>query len=171
MPRLAHALSWPNDKPSTGHYKITQFCYLPRYCRRYSTECLADHTALGDKNEGNRLTVIATGPRWPVRLFMLQTVSQTALAARFALTMTVRLSTRCLTKSTAWIRTRIMAAIPVPARSVRGRMKHWKVHRCRRSKASGSGRGDSALAGRDWHSPANLNDGAATSSMSLLDKP
>ncbi|EPM3507809.1 RND transporter, partial [Klebsiella pneumoniae] len=22
-----------------------------------------------------------------------------------------------------------------------------------------------------WHSPANLNDGAATSSMSLLDKP
>ncbi|EMX7092399.1 TPA: RND transporter, partial [Klebsiella pneumoniae] len=26
-------------------------------------------------------------------------------------------------------------------------------------------------AGRDWHSPANLNDGAATSSMSLLDKP
>ncbi|HBV5749058.1 RND transporter, partial [Klebsiella pneumoniae] len=23
----------------------------------------------------------------------------------------------------------------------------------------------------DWHSPANLNDGAATSSMSLLDKP
>ncbi|EPJ9538602.1 TPA: RND transporter, partial [Klebsiella pneumoniae] len=25
--------------------------------------------------------------------------------------------------------------------------------------------------GRDWHSPANLNDGAATSSMSLLDKP
>ncbi|HIB6396231.1 TPA: RND transporter, partial [Klebsiella pneumoniae] len=24
---------------------------------------------------------------------------------------------------------------------------------------------------RDWHSPANLNDGAATSSMSLLDKP
>ncbi|WET94926.1 RND transporter, partial [Klebsiella quasipneumoniae] len=27
------------------------------------------------------------------------------------------------------------------------------------------------LAGRDWHSPSNLNDGAATSSMSLLDKP
>ncbi|HEE1435616.1 TPA: RND transporter, partial [Klebsiella pneumoniae] len=25
--------------------------------------------------------------------------------------------------------------------------------------------------GRDWHSPANLNDGAATSSMRLLDKP
>ncbi|HBZ0623705.1 TPA: RND transporter, partial [Klebsiella pneumoniae] len=24
---------------------------------------------------------------------------------------------------------------------------------------------------RDWHLPANLNDGAATSSMSLLDKP
>ncbi|RCJ95442.1 RND transporter, partial [Klebsiella pneumoniae] len=24
---------------------------------------------------------------------------------------------------------------------------------------------------RDWHSPANLNDGAAASSMSLLDKP
>ncbi|HBV3114307.1 TPA: RND transporter, partial [Klebsiella pneumoniae] len=23
----------------------------------------------------------------------------------------------------------------------------------------------------DWHSPANLNDGAAASSMSLLDKP
>lgn len=35
----------------------------------------------------------------------------------------------------------------------------------------GSGQSDSALAGRDWHSPANLNDGAATSSMSLLDKP
>ena len=34
-----------------------------------------------------------------------------------------------------------------------------------------SGQGDSALAGRDWHAPANLNDGAATSSMSLLDKP
>lgn len=34
-----------------------------------------------------------------------------------------------------------------------------------------SGQGDSALAGRDWHSPSNLNDGAATSSMSLLDKP
>lgn len=31
-----------------------------------------------------------------------------------------------------------------------------------------SGQGDSALAGRDWHSPS---DGAATSSMSLLDKP
>lgn len=138
MPRLAHALSWPNDKPSTGHYKITQFCYLPRYCRRYSTECLADHTALGDKNEGNRLTVIAT-PRWPVRL-LLQTVSQTALAARFALTMTVRLPTRCLTKSTAWIRTRIMAAIPVPCPIGQGRMKHWKVHRCRRSKASAADR-------------------------------
>ncbi|HEC0088913.1 TPA: RND transporter, partial [Klebsiella pneumoniae] len=35
----------------------------------------------------------------------------------------------------------------------------------------GSGQSDSALAGRDWHSPANLNDGAAASSMSLLDKP
>ncbi|HBQ2180301.1 TPA: RND transporter [Klebsiella pneumoniae subsp. pneumoniae] len=35
----------------------------------------------------------------------------------------------------------------------------------------GSEQSDSALAGRDWHSPANLNDGAATSSMSLLDKP
>ena len=34
-----------------------------------------------------------------------------------------------------------------------------------------SGQGDSALAGRDWHAPSNLNDGAATSSMSLLDKP
>ncbi|MEB6592911.1 RND transporter [Klebsiella quasipneumoniae] len=34
-----------------------------------------------------------------------------------------------------------------------------------------SGQGDSALAGRDWHSPSNLNDGAATSSMSLQDKP
>ena len=34
-----------------------------------------------------------------------------------------------------------------------------------------SDQGDSALAGRDWHAPSNLNDGAATSSMSLLDKP
>ena len=34
-----------------------------------------------------------------------------------------------------------------------------------------SGQGDSALAGRDWHAPSNLNDGAATSSKSLLDKP
>ncbi|MEH4123776.1 RND transporter, partial [Klebsiella pneumoniae] len=35
----------------------------------------------------------------------------------------------------------------------------------------GGGESESALAGRAWHSPANLNDGAATSSMSLLDKP
>lgn len=139
MPRLAHALSWPNDKPSTGHYKITQFCYLPRYCRRYSTECLADHTALGDKNEGNRLTVIATD-RSGQSGFCCRLSAKRHWRLFFALTMTVRLPTRCLTKSTAWIRTRIMAAIPVPCPIGQGRMKHWKVHRCRRSKASAADR-------------------------------
>ncbi|UWC85838.1 RND transporter [Klebsiella pneumoniae] len=29
---------------------------------------------------------------------------------------------------------------------------------------------DSALMGKDWHSPSNLNDGSATSSMSILDR-
>lgn len=62
------------------------------------------------------------------------------IGGSFALTMTVRLPTRCLTKSTAWIRTRIMAAIPVPCPIGQGRMKHWKVHRCRRSKASAADR-------------------------------
>ncbi|PXL12445.1 RND transporter [Klebsiella variicola] len=28
----------------------------------------------------------------------------------------------------------------------------------------------SALMGKDWHSPSNLNDGSATSSMSILDR-
>lgn len=93
------------------------------------------------------------------------------IGGSFALTMTVRLPTRCLTKSTAWIRTRIMAAIPVPCPIGQGRMKALEGSSLSTQQGVGSGQSDSALAGRDWHSPANLNDGAATSSMSLLDKP
>ena len=38
-------------------------------------------------------------------------------------------------------------------------------------RGGGGGRGEGAGGGRAGLPPANLNDGAATSSMSLLDKP
>lgn len=169
MPRLAHALSWPNDKPSTGHYKITQFCYLPRYCRRYSTECLADHTALGDKNEGNRLTVIAT-----------DRAGQSGFCCRLSAKRHWRLF--CINDdgtTTDTVPNEVNGmdtysnnggyTSSLPDRS--GADEALEGSSLSTQQGVGSGQSDSALAGRDWHSPANLNDGAATSSMSLLDKP
>lgn len=138
MPRLAHALSSPNDKPSTGHYKITQFCYLPRYCRRYSTECLADHTAPGDKNEGNRLTVIAS-----------DRAGQSGFCCRLSAKRHWRLF--CINDdgtTTDTVPNEVngmdtysnnggyTSSCPIG----QGRMKHWKVHRCRRSKSSAADR-------------------------------
>ncbi len=169
MPRLAHALSWPNDKPSTGHYKITQFCYLPRYCRRYSTECLADHTALGDKNEGNRLTVIAS-----------DRAGQSGFCCRLSAKRHWRLF--CINDdgtTTDTVPNEVNGmdtysnnggyTSSLPDRS--GADEALEGSSLSTQQVVGSGQSDSALAGRDWHSPANLNDGAATSSMSLLDKP
>ncbi len=169
MPRLAHALSWPNDKPSTGHYKITQFCYLPRYCRRYSTECLADHAALGDKNEGNRLTVIAT-----------DRAGQSGFCCRLSAKRHWRLF--CINDdgtTTDTVPNEVNGmdtysnnggyTSSLPDRS--GADEALEGSSLSTQQGVGSGQSDSALAGRDWHSPANLNDGAATSSMSLLDKP
>ncbi len=169
MPRLTHALSWPNDKPSTGHYKITQFCYLPRYCRRYSTECLADHTALGDKNEGNRLTVIAT-----------DRAGQSGFCCRLSAKRHWRLF--CINDdgtTTDTVPNEVNGmdtysnnggyTSSLPDRS--GADEALEGSSLSTQQGVGSGQSDSALAGRDWHSPANLNDGAATSSMSLLDKP
>ena len=154
MPRLAHALSWPNDKPSTGHYKITQFCYLPRYCRRYSTECLADHTALGDKNEGNRLTVIATDRagqsgfccrpsakrHW--RLFCINDDGTTTDTVPNEVNgMDTYSNNGGYTSS-------------LPDRS--GADEALEGSSLSTQQGVGSGQSDSALAGRDWHSPANL---------------
>ncbi len=169
MPRLTHALSWPNDKPSTGHYKITQFCYLPRYCRRYSTECLADHTALGDKNEGNRLTVIAT-----------DRAGQSGFCCRLSAKRHWRLF--CINDdgtTTDTVPNEVNGmdtysnnggyTSSLPDRS--GADEALEGSSLSTQQGVGSGQSDSALAGRDWHSPANLNDGAAASSMSLLDKP
>lgn len=169
MPRLTHALSWPNDKPSTGHYKITQFCYLPRYCRRYSTECLADHTALGDKNEGNRLTVIAT-----------DRAGQSGFCCRLSAKRHWRLF--CINDdgtTTDTVPNEVNGmdtysnnggyTSSLPDRS--GADEALEGSSLSTQQGVGSGQSDSALAGRDWHSPANLNDGAATSSMSMLDKP
>ncbi len=169
MPRLTHALSRPNDKPSTGHYKITQFCYLPRYCRRYSTECLADHTALGDKNEGNRLTVIAT-----------DRAGQSGFCCRLSAKRHWRLF--CINDdgtTTDTVPNEVNGmdtysnnggyTSSLPDRS--GADEALEGSSLSTQQGVGSGQSDSALAGRDWHSPANLNDGAATSSMSLLDKP
>lgn len=169
MPRLAHALSSPNDKPSTGHYKITQFCYLPRYCRRYSTECLADHTATGDKNEGNRLTVIAS-----------DRAGQSGFCCRLSAKRHWRLF--CINDdgtTTDTVPNEVNGmdtysnnggyTSSLPDRS--GADEALEGSSLSTQQVVGSGQSDSALAGRDWHSPANLNDGAATSSMSLLDKP
>lgn len=37
--------------------------------------------------------------------------------------------------------------------------------------ASPAGQPDAALEGHDWNAPANINEGGATSSMDILDKP
>lgn len=169
MPRLAHALSWPNDKPSTGHYKITQFCYLPRYCRRYSTECLADHTALGDKNEGNRLTVIATDRAG--QSGFAADCQPNGIGGSFCInddgTTTDTVPNEVNGMDTYSNNGGYTSSLPDRS----GADEALEGSSLSTQQGVGSGQSDSALAGRDWHSPANLNDGAATSSMSLLDKP
>ena len=66
-----------------------------------------------------------------------------------------------------------MAGIPAPCPISRGADEalEGSTMSTQQDTVASSGQGDSALAGRDWHAPSNLNDGAATSSMSLLDKP
>lgn len=39
------------------------------------------------------------------------------------------------------------------------------------SASATSGQPDAALEGRDWNAPSNINEGGATSSMDILDKP
>lgn len=62
-------------------------------------------------------------------------------------------------------------AVPCPTQSGAEEALEGSTLSTQQDSVASSGQRDSALAGRDWHSPSNLNDGAATSSMSLLDKP
>ncbi len=168
MPRLAHALSGRTTNRPPVITKLHSFVTY-RATAAAIVQNVWQTTRPGDKNEGNRLTVIAT-----------DRAGQSGFGCRLSAKRHWRLF--CINDdgtTTDTVPNEVNGmdtysnnggyTSSLPDRS--GADEALEGSSLSTQQGVGSGQSDSALAGRDWHSPANLNDGAATSSMSLLDKP
>ncbi len=168
MPRLAHALSRRTTNRPPVITKLHSFVTY-RATAAAIVQNVWQTTRPGDKNEGNRLTVIAS-----------DRAGQSGFCCRLSAKRHWRLF--CINDdgtTTDTVPNEVNGmdtysnnggyTSSLPDRS--GADEALEGSSLSTQQGVGSGQSDSALAGRDWHSPANLNDGAATSSMSLLDKP